>query len=345
MKLPSPTGVIIKRGLLPSFHGAVVASAGEGRILKQPPEYVGVYGERARGREDVVVIMGATGTGKSKLSIDIAGRFPAEVVNADKIQVYRGLDITTNKMPMIERRGVPHHLLGDFDPDLGELQPEEFRSLAEEAVAGITSRGRIPVVAGGSNSYIHAMMVDEYDPGENPFVEKPASKQGSLQYRSCLIWVDVEAATLAEHLDRRVDEMLGAGMVEELERYFAGEKEAEKRHPGLGKAIGVPEFREYFRRRRTAAGYEEAVAAIKENTRRLSGEQVRKIRWLEEIGWPLIRVDATEAVEAKLAARGRVAVEAAWEQNVLGPSLRAVERFSDNSSARRRLLPASKYCC
>ncbi|KAL0924209.1 hypothetical protein M5K25_005021 [Dendrobium thyrsiflorum] len=288
-------------------------------------------------RERVVVIMGATGTGKSKLSIDIATKFPGEVVNADKIQVYRGLDITTNKMPMEERRGVPHHLLGELDPAAGELPPAGFRSLARAAVARIAARGRIPVVAGGSNSYIHAMMVDRYDERENPFAADYAARH-RLRYRSCLLWVDVEAEVLAEHLDRRVDDMVGMGMVEELDRYFAGEQSAaEERHPGLGKAIGVPELKEFFRIR-TAAAYEEAVAAIKENTRRLAVEQVRKIVRLREMGWPMQRVDATPVVDARLAGRGREAEAAAWERDVLGPSLRAVEQFLQEDSNRQRPL-------
>ncbi|PKA61455.1 Adenylate isopentenyltransferase [Apostasia shenzhenica] len=277
-----------------------------------------------RKREGVVVIMGATGTGKSKLSVDVAGRFPAEVINSDKIQIYRGLDITTNKIPIAERRGVPHHLLGELDPAAGELQPVGFRSLAGAVVAGIAGRGRVPVVAGGSNSYIHALMVDPYIAGENPFTGAPA--RSLLRYPCCMLWVSVDSEVLAEHLDRRVDEMLDSGMVEELKGYFAGEGlDAAEWHPGLGKAIGVPEFREHLRRG-TAASYGGALAAIKRNTRRLAAEQVRKIERLVEMGWPLQMVDATAAVAARLAG-GDLTAAAAWESGVLEPSLRAVERF------------------
>ncbi|GLT91820.1 hypothetical protein SLE2022_096910 [Rubroshorea leprosula] len=70
------------------------------------------------GRKDkVIFVMGAAGTGKSRLAIDLATRFPAEVVNSDKTQVFKGLDIVTNKVTEEECRGVPHHLLGFVDPD------------------------------------------------------------------------------------------------------------------------------------------------------------------------------------------------------------------------------------
>ncbi|PKU61925.1 adenylate isopentenyltransferase-like [Dendrobium catenatum] len=319
-------GGISGGGLIPTFQWAITAIGERGGGMGLAAD-TRVRCQRGRGKKDVVVvIMGATGTGKSKLSIDVAERFSGEVVNADKIQVYRGLDVTTNKMPIPDRRGVPHHLLGALDPAAGELPAEGFRSLASDAVEAITTRGKIPVIAGGSNSYIHAMMVNGYDPRIDPFSGPPAGRH-RLRYRSCLLWVDVEAAVLEKHLDRRVDEMVGLGMVEELEKYFArGEGD---RHPGLGKAIGVPEFTEYFRRR-TASAYEDAIMAIKENTRRLAEEQVRKIKRLGEMGWPLQRVDATATVAARLAGDGSAAQAAAWERDVLCPSLRAVERFLED---------------
>uniref|UniRef100_A0A0D3ESN5 Adenylate isopentenyltransferase n=1 Tax=Oryza barthii TaxID=65489 RepID=A0A0D3ESN5_9ORYZ len=92
----------------------------------------------------MVVIVGATGTGKTKLSIDAAQELAGEVVNADKIQLYDGLDVTTNKVSLADRRGVPHHLLGAIRAEAGELPPSSFRSLAAAAAAGIASRGRVP---------------------------------------------------------------------------------------------------------------------------------------------------------------------------------------------------------
>ncbi|CAL9089216.1 adenylate isopentenyltransferase-like [Musa acuminata AAA Group] len=288
-------------------------------------------------KESVVVVMGATGTGKSKLSIDLATEFSGEVVNSDKIQVYRGLDITTNKMPVADRCGVPHHLLGNLDPAAGELPPAAFREMVARAISGITGRGRLPVVAGGSNSFIYAAMAGSYDPGRSPFAggwKAGRRREGRLRYRCCFLWVDVEAATLAEQLDRRVEEMVAAGMVEELGRYFEADEEAGKlRHPGLAKAIGLAEFQEYFlgERRGTAPAYEAAVVAIKANTRRLAEEQVWKIERLKQMGWPLRRLDATAVVAARLA-REAAEAEAAWERDVAGPGAAAVEQFLKEKS-------------
>ncbi|XP_074581013.1 adenylate isopentenyltransferase-like [Curcuma longa] len=300
-----------------------------------------VQGNGDAGKESVVVIVGATGTGKSKLAVELAAKFAGEVVNSDKIQVYRGLDVATNKMPMEERRGVAHHLLGELDPAAGELPPAAFREMAARAIAGIVGRGRLAVMAGGSNSFIHAAVAGSFDPRWSPFEDGKGRRMAAavLRYRCCFLWVDVDAAALEEQLDRRVEEMVAAGMVEELRRYFeeeAASKAGNRRHPGLGKAIGVAEFREYFQGevRGTPAAYEAAMVAIKTNTRRLAEEQVKKIRRLGEMGWPLRRLDATAAVVGS-------ATEA-WERDVAVPAAAAVEQFLKEAAevhSHRRTVP------
>ncbi|KAJ6689653.1 hypothetical protein OIU85_006009 [Salix viminalis] len=120
-------------------------------------------------KDKVVVIMGATGCGKTRVSIDLATCFQSEIVNSDKMQVYKGLDITTNKITIQDRQGVPHHLLGEIDPDAGELTPSEYRLSGGLAISGIVSRQKLPIVVGGSNSLIHALVADRFNPELNVF--------------------------------------------------------------------------------------------------------------------------------------------------------------------------------
>ncbi|KAG6585995.1 tRNA dimethylallyltransferase 2 isoform X1 [Cucurbita moschata] len=109
-----------------------------------------------REKPKVVVIMGPTGSGKSRLAIDLASHFPVEIINADSMQVYRGLDVLTNKVPPQDQNGVPHHLLGTVSPDV-EFTAKDFRDSAIPVIDDILSRGCLPMIVGGTNYYIQAL--------------------------------------------------------------------------------------------------------------------------------------------------------------------------------------------
>ncbi|RLN00696.1 adenylate isopentenyltransferase-like [Panicum miliaceum] len=300
-----------------------------------------------RAAAGMVVIVGATGTGKTKLSIDAARALGGEVVNADKIQLYAGLDVTTNKVPLEDRRGVPHHLLGAVRPEAGELPPSAFRSIAAATVSSIVARRRVPVVAGGSNSLIHALLADRFDASAgDPFARGRGHRpyRPALRFPCCLLWVDVEEALLAEYLDRRVDDMVGAGMVEELREYFAATTPAERAaHAGLGKAIGVPELGGHFAGRRS---FRAAIDDIKANTRDLAAAQVSKIRRMaDDWGWPVRRLDASATVRARLGGAGPAAESASWERDVRGPGLAAIRSFLRDGGSDDEAEERMVRCC
>jgi tRNA dimethylallyltransferase len=105
----------------------------------------------------LVAVVGPTGSGKSDLALAIADKFNGEVVNCDSLQVYRYFNIGTAKLPLAERRNIPHHLIDIIDPD--ELfTAGEYARLARESLAGISARGRLPVVAGGTGFYLRALL-------------------------------------------------------------------------------------------------------------------------------------------------------------------------------------------
>lgn len=108
-----------------------------------------------------VAVVGATAAGKSEFALDLAAQIGGEIVNADSMQLYRGMDIGTAKVPPAERRGVPHHLL-DIWPVTRTATLAEYQTLALEAVADIAGRGRVPILVGGSGMYVHAV-VDRWD--------------------------------------------------------------------------------------------------------------------------------------------------------------------------------------
>ncbi len=116
--------------------------------------------EREQEKPPLAVIVGPTAVGKSEIAVDLALRMDGEVVTADSMQVYRGLDIGTDKPTPAQRRGVPHHLVDVVDPDQ-RFNVAEYRKLAHEAIAGIHRRGRLPILAGGTGLYVKAVL-DEF---------------------------------------------------------------------------------------------------------------------------------------------------------------------------------------
>lgn len=122
----------------------------------------------------LVAIVGATGTGKSALSLDLAealtaqGR-PAEIVNADAMQLYRGMDIGTAKLSPEERRGIPHHLLDVLSPS-EESSVADYQADARAAIEQIQALGAVPILVGGSGLYVSSVLHDFRFPGTDPVI-------------------------------------------------------------------------------------------------------------------------------------------------------------------------------
>ncbi|MBX9717989.1 MAG: tRNA (adenosine(37)-N6)-dimethylallyltransferase MiaA [Microbacteriaceae bacterium] len=120
----------------------------------------------------IIALVGATGTGKSGLSLDLAERFaargmPAEVVNADAMQLYRGMHIGTAKLPPGERRGVPHHLIDVLDVT-EEASVARYQQQARAVIDAVVERGSVPLLVGGSGLYLAAVLTDFRFPGTDP---------------------------------------------------------------------------------------------------------------------------------------------------------------------------------
>ncbi len=105
----------------------------------------------------VAAVVGPTATGKTRLAVELALRFGGEVISADSMQIYRGLDVGTAKPTPEEMRGVPHHLVGFLDP-AQTFSVADYVRLASEAVADVRKRGKLPVVAGGTGLYVSSLL-------------------------------------------------------------------------------------------------------------------------------------------------------------------------------------------
>lgn len=147
--------------------------------------------------EPIIAVVGATATGKSDLALDLAERLGGEIVNTDAMQIYRGMDIGTAKVPVSERRGIPHHLIDIAD--VAEVASvAEFQRLALEVIADCRARGVAPILVGGSALYTRAIL-DEFEfPGTDPAIrerlERELEERGSAALHDHLAQLDPQAA-------------------------------------------------------------------------------------------------------------------------------------------------------
>jgi tRNA dimethylallyltransferase len=154
----------------------------------------------------LLVIVGPTGVGKTAVAARLAQRVPMEVVSADSRQVYRGMDIGTGKPTAAERAAVVHHLLDLIDPD-ERYHAARFRRDALEAMELVRSRGRLPVVVGGTGLYVRALLkgLDAAPPANAALrasLETLAAEQGSGALHERLTALDPAAATRLHPNDR-----------------------------------------------------------------------------------------------------------------------------------------------
>ncbi|KAJ5924944.1 hypothetical protein N7454_007583 [Penicillium verhagenii] len=123
--------------------------------------------------DSLIAVVGATGTGKSKLAVDLACRFNGEIINGDAMQMYCGLPIITNQIPIDERCGIPHHLLSCVDLEAEPWRIAHFKREALRLIDDIRSRGKTPILVGGTHYYTQAVLFkdklvsEEKDGGES----------------------------------------------------------------------------------------------------------------------------------------------------------------------------------
>ena len=110
-------------------------------------------------RPPLIIITGPTAVGKTSLSVQLALRINGEIISADSMQVYRGMDIGTAKIREEEKCGVPHYLIDILNPD-EEFNVTIFKQKAEECIHDILSRGKMPIIAGGTGFYIQSVLYD-----------------------------------------------------------------------------------------------------------------------------------------------------------------------------------------
>lgn len=154
----------------------------------------------------LIIICGATATGKSDLALEVAEKFDGEIINADSMQLYRGMDIGTAKLSLDERHGIEHHLLDILDV-AQDASVAHYQEMARSAVDEIRGRGKAAIIVGGTGLYIKSIIDEmnfpETDPAIRSRLEAEAEQLGSAELFHRLRLADPEAATAIEPANTR----------------------------------------------------------------------------------------------------------------------------------------------
>lgn len=275
----------------------------------------------------IIVVCGPTASGKTALAVELAKLYDGEVVSADSMQIYTDMDIASAKAAPEEQQGIPHHLLGFLDPS-ESFSVADYVRLADECVRDILSRGKTPIICGGTGLYIssfteniafddsrcdyayreemrsfalengNAALLDrlrEIDPetagtlhennvnriiralevyhttGHTISHAKRLSRANPSPYEFIMMTIDyADRTVLYERINRRVDKMLEAGLLEEARSCFG-----QTNRPTAAQAIGCKELYPYFRGEKSM---EECVEELKLRTRQYAKRQMTWFR-------------------------------------------------------------------
>ncbi|MDD4237110.1 MAG: tRNA (adenosine(37)-N6)-dimethylallyltransferase MiaA [Desulfotomaculaceae bacterium] len=285
----------------------------------------------------LIVITGPTATGKSEVGVLVAEQVGGEIISADSMLLYRHMDIGTAKPNMVERHGIPHHMIDIAEPDQ-EYSAALYQKEARHLITEISIRRNLPILVGGTGLYIRAV-IDPYefgDTGSEPAIRerllleaeqdgydklhrrlfevdpeaaaklhprdarrviralevyymtgRPSSSYTQLNqyhqplYRLFMFGLNMERASLYRRIEKRVDAMIAAGLVEEVHQLL---ESGYSRDLNAMRSLGYKEIAAYLT---GEISMEQAVELLKRNTRRFAKRQLTwfrrddRIRWLD----------------------------------------------------------------
>lgn len=229
-------------------------------------------------QEKLLVILGATATGKSSLALTLAQALNTEIISADSMSVYKNFNIGTAKPTADELQKVRHHLIDILEPDQ-KFSVAEFVRLAAQIISQLNRQGKLPIVVGGTGLYIQAL-IEGYKFRDNAKSrDKIFSDTGRLNYDALVIGLTLERAKLYERINRRTQKMFAAGLVAEVQNLLdAGVSPTSP--PMLG--IGYKETVEYLR---GAANLEQTISKVSQATRNFAKRQLTWYRRMQYINF------------------------------------------------------------
>ncbi len=236
-------------------------------------------------QEKLVVILGATSTGKSSLALDLAEKFNTEIISADSMAVYKNFNVGTAKPTQAELERVPHHLINILDAE-EKFSVGEFVRRAKKIINELNLRGKIPIVAGGTGLYIQAL-VEGYEmqlvmSNEQCVMKSSSShykRTGELIYNALIYGLTTDRAELYDRINQRTEKMFADGLTDEVKNLLASGVSPEAQAM-LG--IGYKETVEYLR---GDATLEETISKVSQATRNFAKRQLTWYRRMNYIRW------------------------------------------------------------
>ncbi len=265
----------------------------------------------------IIVITGPTGVGKTKLSVELAKKVNGEIINADSMQVYKGLDIGTAKIKESEKEGIPHYLFDICDVDRN-YTIYDYQKDARNVISEIESRGKTPILVGGSGLYIKAALYDyefieedfhsEFEDLSNEEIlneirkdhetdihvnnrkrlvrelnkikngTKNSNKKNDKVYDFKLIGLTTDRDNLYKIIDNRVDKMVEEGLLREVKDLY----DAKVRTKAIMTGIGYKELYKYFDGDLTL---DESLNLIKKNSRNFAKRQYTFYNHQMDVKW------------------------------------------------------------
>lgn len=279
----------------------------------------------------VIAIVGPTGTGKTDLGILLAKKFNGEIISGDSVQVYRFLNIGSAKVKSEEMDGIIHYQIDILDP-VEKYSVYDFQTACRQLIDDITSRGKLPIIVGGTGFYIKAALFDyqftsngrndEFDVLSNeelyiklkelgdPEIPDVNNRRRLLRhmeiynegniiinkdkplYDYLLIGLQAERTFLYERANRRVDKMFEDGLLDEVTDLY------QKYEAGIvHEAIGYKEFEEYFTNNKTL---DEVKEQIKKHTRNFIKRQITWFKNQMKVAWIDVKKDDIIKISCKL---------------------------------------------
>lgn len=283
--------------------------------------------------DNVIVIVGPTAVGKTKLSIDLAQWFEVEIISGDSMQIYKGMDIGTGKITKDEREKIPHYMIDIKEPS-ETFSVAQFQTYVQKYIKEINARNKIPILVGGSGLYIQAVLFDYnfstrkrnekvtqklqqrlkeegkdvlyqelqqidkeqaekihpnnyrrviraleiYETTGLTMTEIHQQQKRTARYNHLLIGLEMERNRLYNQINKRVDQMIKDGLIEEVERLY---KQGLEKCQAM-QAIGYKEIIPYIKGEMTL---EQATDMLKRNSRRYAKRQYTWFKNKMDVNW------------------------------------------------------------